>query len=780
MATFKRVFFIILLICLIIPSSARGQTTSSIQVNDTSVSEGETALTLGVIFTILDEDGQAISDPQIESAEILQVDTGARYAATTHHADTPFYIVMVLDASGSMVRAAADLRNAASQAISSAPSGARFAVVEFNNMSTLLQEFTEVQDRITNAINQVQPIDGAGTCLYAAAYGAIQLLENIPSPSRRAVILFTDGVDELPASQGGGPCSSHVFDEVVSLARNDKTSIHTIGMSASSSRINADELASMSSSTGGFARVGGQGDLSGMFSQIMDALNSQYIAQADMYPTQGQHQAVLTVTMRDGSTLSQSFSFTSSRDYLLPANVAINRVEYNSGQDIYTLYFNFTSPQLIDHIKVAVWNTKSGVQIAEYSFDDLANTQSFEIPTTGMTAGEDYEFRIAALKPDEQPVNDSSGNPITIDHQFSYEPTIVKTELSIPSVAIQDQELLVNIQLTGASQVASFEGWLIDQSTNAQVPGSIFSAAPTDTTVRIPMTGLAAGKYTVVLRALDNGKQLITETQYEGVSYTPPTPPSKFSVLFQGIANGLKSHIWIVIAIIAIIIFGMAAVIAIPIIARRQTGTPVLQGKIETTLSKSSEPSPLNLTRMLPGEKIRSSIPSPVKPAEPPSSPRATPQAAKREGPSSPRPITPAPQREIPSSPRPAAPVQPREVPSTPRPAVSAPASTEAVLKVVFSPDTSKHGQILKLSPKTYTIGRENCDLIFKDDRKISRKHAIISFDAGTSQYMITDLGSANGVSVNNVRISPNKPTPLIHGTTILLGPDTRILFERH
>ena len=68
----------------------------------------------------------------------------------------------------------------------------------------------------------------------------------------------------------------------------------------------------------------------------------------------------------------------------------------------------------------------------------------------------------------------------------------------------------------------------------------------------------------------------------------------------------------------------------------------------------------------------------------------------------------------------------------------------------------------------TYTIGRNDSDVILNDD-KISRKHASITIvDAG--QYTITDLASRNGTFVNGVRLSRRS---LRHNDLIRVGSTT-------
>ncbi len=68
----------------------------------------------------------------------------------------------------------------------------------------------------------------------------------------------------------------------------------------------------------------------------------------------------------------------------------------------------------------------------------------------------------------------------------------------------------------------------------------------------------------------------------------------------------------------------------------------------------------------------------------------------------------------------------------------------------------------------SFSVGRStSCDLPLQDT-KVSRKHAVINRQAG-DEYWLSDLGSANGTYVNQLRIS--QPTRLRPGDEIRIGP---------
>ncbi len=67
------------------------------------------------------------------------------------------------------------------------------------------------------------------------------------------------------------------------------------------------------------------------------------------------------------------------------------------------------------------------------------------------------------------------------------------------------------------------------------------------------------------------------------------------------------------------------------------------------------------------------------------------------------------------------------------------------------------------LSEKEIVLGREEGDIVFRDDAFMSRRHAAITWDGKKAQ--ITDLGSSNGTFV---RLTG--PTPIKHGDHVRMG----------
>ena len=120
-------------------------------------------LALSVFFTIIDETERPIPQPGINSVEIeLLGGDNAPVPATFEDAQTPFYIAMVLDASGSMSNLMAGVREAAQAAVDRPPPGAHIAVIKFNELAidgelSVIEPFTPDMALIKGSINAVSP-----------------------------------------------------------------------------------------------------------------------------------------------------------------------------------------------------------------------------------------------------------------------------------------------------------------------------------------------------------------------------------------------------------------------------------------------------------------------------------------------------------------------------------------------------------------------------------------------------------------------------------------------
>ena len=227
--------FALVIVLMLLPlSRVVAESQAEIRINLISTMEGEEAMLLKLYFNLYDpSSGAPYTSLKTTNAQITLLNTSYNSPAAVKAPDVPIYVTLVLDSSGSMAASAQKLRDAAKLALNNPPDDSFFAVVQFDEEIKLLQDFTENMPAVSYAIDQYKT-SFLGTCLYDAAYSAVEAQSDAP-PGRRAVILFTDGTDE---KRDGTQCSKHSYQELVSLALELQVPIHTIGLSSSANKLN--------------------------------------------------------------------------------------------------------------------------------------------------------------------------------------------------------------------------------------------------------------------------------------------------------------------------------------------------------------------------------------------------------------------------------------------------------------------------------------------------------------------------------------------------------------
>lgn len=92
--------------------------------------------------------------------------------------------------------------------------------------------------------------------------------------------------------------------------------------------------------------------------------------------------------------------------------------------------------------------------------------------------------------------------------------------------------------------------------------------------------------------------------------------------------------------------------------------------------------------------------------------------------------------------------------------------------------DGPSRGRRFSVVARNVTIGRgETCNLQILDEL-ISRRHLGIRYDPDRDCHWVIDVGSANGVTVNGVRLVRGAEQPLQEGDEIRLG-QSRLRYTR-
>lgn len=753
----------------------------AVRVSTITTLERPDEMTLKVYFSVYDpKTGLPVLDIGPKASSIALPQSNFNVATTITKPDVPIYITLVLDASGSMSGAAEDLKKAAKLALNNTPDNSVFSVVQFNEDIKLIQDFTQNIPAVSFAIDQYQ-VANKGTCLYDAAYTSVEALQKAP-PGRRAIILFTDGKDE---NASGKVCSKHTYQELSDLAQKSQVPVNTIGLSYKEGAINDVELKAIASSTGAYSAIAKRDDMGAAFKNIMDGLKAQWMVEASVYPKKGSNQAVLTLNLKDDQTLGSTFNIESNTDYPGPPSPVSGRLaglEFKPQDQTYDIQLTTTSPELVDYVKVEVWDVKGGSKISEYQFKDIKQNNTFNIPTDQFVVGRDYELRMTSISKADQTrfawaSTQDNKKTSELIHSFVFDPTASLPALEIQSVSQQNNDLVLAVKTTNSQLIGGFDGWLVDEATNTQVPNSNFTSPAVTSgsgNVIIPLSKVKIpdGKYTAVVRVLGKDNQVYSTAQYQEIVYAAKLPN-----IMQMLYAALIAAPIIIFAVIAIIIGLVGFLMYSSSREKSMTGTPVLQGRLGGKLKggRSSGPvlpvatdEPIPLRGQNPAPQAASNPPRPA--PNPPAPSASQPQWSMPAQPAAPPPAMPASDATMIAS-GPGVPAQGATM------IASAPILPRAFLTVLQAGGSqAPQGQIL-MTQFPYIIGRAEGSLIIPE-LNISRRHAQITFDASNRTFYVADLNSSNGTRLNNQPLPPGQPVQLYNGALIGLGPNVSIRFD--
>ncbi|MCA9891680.1 MAG: FHA domain-containing protein [Anaerolineae bacterium] len=408
--------------------------------------------TIRVYFTLVDANRNLIPmpDPNSIVANITANSSDGTphvYPATVSKPNSPMYISLVIDRSGSIGRAqglSEDIKRAVDSVIDSAPEGTQFVLYAFNDEVPPLTNFTSDRNRIRQQINNLEFENG--TCLYDATLQAVQQSVAEATEGRRAVVVFTDGRDELTAGRGD-QCSESNLSEIISEARN-RVPVFTIGLQGvdanGRSNINEDELAQLSESTGGIAASGARNQITSLFSTIFVALDSQLVAETapgTVCLSADTFSAALRINSggADLSKLAQGLSLPiacqptptpsltptpTATATPIPISVEIDGIRPVENNLVISL--RTSGIGTIDSFRVQIENTRTGVQIpGEYGDHTYpGNSTEIVIPIANISADE-VIVKVMAL--------DSSGNILDETTSQQIAPERTSTPTSTPT-----------------------------------------------------------------------------------------------------------------------------------------------------------------------------------------------------------------------------------------------------------------------------------------------------------------------------------------------------------
>ncbi|MEI8164728.1 MAG: FHA domain-containing protein [Chloroflexales bacterium] len=521
------------LVTMLGPGPMRAQGTSQIRVIHTATEPRGDGLGLKVYFALRDAEGNAIPKNTVRLAQQGLIDLvgseNAAAQATVGAPQTPIKVLLLMDASGSMRPIIGAVRDAAKKAVAAAPETALLGVAQFSQLGpdenlNLLATFTKNRQLASGAIDAIDPQPNAPTCLYNAGYQGIEALkaaEEAPQ-ERQAIILFTDGKDD---SGKNTPCSTRSVTNVIAGAQERGIPLYTIGLCSNTACSNLEKtiLQDMATKTGGVSATGEQDKLADLFQAIMDDLNSQWVAEAVVYPHQGPNQGVLSVQENSGAQkLTGTFSFNADKDYAAPPSFEIIPT-HNAERDSYILNIKVANPASIEQVILEVWSNGALLNDGRsYTAQDLA--KPVEVPTKGMVAGKQYCFRIKATGRGNVELKGPKGEPFLTEQCVNYEPRI-GFDITSVDPDWDNNKLRIAISVRGV-QAPLFEGQITDK--NGQTIATIQRSAPNDANNLVldlpPAFSKAAPESEFQVALTLNGSNPPVDGKY-GFKVTPPNAP---------------------------------------------------------------------------------------------------------------------------------------------------------------------------------------------------------------------------------------------------------------
>lgn len=243
-----------------------------------------------LIFTATDKHGRFIKDLKKDDVRLL--DEGKpplRIEAFESETGLPLRVGLLIDASNSIRDRFHFEQQAAVEFLHQVvrPKSDRAFVIGFDSLSDLTQDYTDNADALAHGVQVLRP--GGGTALHDAMFQASEKLGNAPlrGPSRRAIILLSDGDDNQ---------SRHTREEAIEAALRAEVIIYVISTNIMGSSSRGDKvLMRYAEATGGrvFFPLRLE-EVSNAFAEIQDELRSQYVLayKPENFESDGRYRAI--------------------------------------------------------------------------------------------------------------------------------------------------------------------------------------------------------------------------------------------------------------------------------------------------------------------------------------------------------------------------------------------------------------------------------------------------------------------------------------------------------
>jgi VWFA-related protein len=218
-------------------------------------------------FTITDTARQYVD---LSAADLVVVENGVEQKVEAfHEATAPVSMILALDASGSMRRAASAVVEAAKEFVATLRPQDSLGLLLFADRSVLAHDLSTVRDATIKTIDSYTAL--GGTALYDGLWDGLTRLRVVEG--RRAIVVLSDGRDE--DNPGTGPGSVKTAQEIFDIIREADTAIFPIGLGPNIDRAFLERLAEVSGGEAYFPE--GVDQLKEDYRRVVENLRRRYV-----------------------------------------------------------------------------------------------------------------------------------------------------------------------------------------------------------------------------------------------------------------------------------------------------------------------------------------------------------------------------------------------------------------------------------------------------------------------------------------------------------------------
>ncbi|MFI5076646.1 MAG: VWA domain-containing protein, partial [Vicinamibacteria bacterium] len=218
-------------------------------------------------LTAVDESRRVLD---VTREDLVVIEDGvAQTVEAFSEATSPVSIVLALDESGSMRRAAEGVKTAARSFVEALRKEDRLAVLRFSDKAELAHDLTQFRSDAMKAIDDYT--SHGGTALWDAVHESNGRLRT--AEGRRVVVVMTDGRDENATANGPGSVTK--YEDLLAELRATGALVYAIGLGTN---VDRDRLQALAAGTGGEAYFPETVEaVSAEYARIVENLRRQYV-----------------------------------------------------------------------------------------------------------------------------------------------------------------------------------------------------------------------------------------------------------------------------------------------------------------------------------------------------------------------------------------------------------------------------------------------------------------------------------------------------------------------